>query len=282
MAPKVYFTDFCTGGRETLPQKLARLIMTAGFDQIDFEKKYAAIKMDKTQIEMFVEVLFPIRENMNDRVKETVLRKRQMFLSCYNEEGNKIHQGNAWGQWQPVPLHQQQQQQFQQQQQHGFHEQHNHIGQPLDVIFGNNGHVVDLNQPPLHPMPDLNVLPNQLNEEEFLELNDLLNPVQPNDHPEPDIPMADFDAMINPVIMNGPINEADLQQAEDNQSELTLTISSDDSTASDAAIGVVNQGIIQQNFHIGMVIIQEQVHDLPLANLEGNNQLPVHDTFLFF
>ena len=29
MAPKVYFTDFCTGGRETLPKKLARLILTA-------------------------------------------------------------------------------------------------------------------------------------------------------------------------------------------------------------------------------------------------------------
>ena len=38
MASKVYFTDFCTGGRETLPQKLARLIMSAGFVQIDFEK----------------------------------------------------------------------------------------------------------------------------------------------------------------------------------------------------------------------------------------------------
>ena len=45
MASKVYFTDFCTGGRETLPKKLARLIMTAGFDQIDFEKKYVAIKI---------------------------------------------------------------------------------------------------------------------------------------------------------------------------------------------------------------------------------------------
>ena len=45
MASKVYFTDFCTGGRETLPQKLARLIMTAGFDQIDFEKKFVAIKI---------------------------------------------------------------------------------------------------------------------------------------------------------------------------------------------------------------------------------------------
>ena len=45
MASKVYFTDFCTGGRETLPQKLARLIMTAGIDQIDFQDKFVAIKI---------------------------------------------------------------------------------------------------------------------------------------------------------------------------------------------------------------------------------------------
>ncbi len=45
MASKVYFTDFCTGGRESLPQKLARLIMTAGFDQIDFQDKFVAIKI---------------------------------------------------------------------------------------------------------------------------------------------------------------------------------------------------------------------------------------------
>ena len=36
MTPKVYFTDFCSTNGETLPQKLARLIMTAGIDQIDF------------------------------------------------------------------------------------------------------------------------------------------------------------------------------------------------------------------------------------------------------
>ena len=45
MAPKVYFTDFCTGTSETLPQKLARLIMTAGIDQIDFQDKFVAIKI---------------------------------------------------------------------------------------------------------------------------------------------------------------------------------------------------------------------------------------------
>ena len=45
MASKVYFTDFCIKGYETLPQKLARLIMTAGIDQIDFEGKFVAIKI---------------------------------------------------------------------------------------------------------------------------------------------------------------------------------------------------------------------------------------------
>ena len=43
---KVYFADFrCPSWRENLPQKLARLIMTAGFDDIDMEGKYVAIKM---------------------------------------------------------------------------------------------------------------------------------------------------------------------------------------------------------------------------------------------
>ena len=60
-------------------------------------EKYASIKMDKTQIEMFVEVLFPIRENMSETVKANVLKNRQAFLACYNDEGNKTHSGNAWG-----------------------------------------------------------------------------------------------------------------------------------------------------------------------------------------
>ena len=45
MTPKVYFTDFCTGTSETLPQKLARLILSAGIDQIDFKDKFVAIKI---------------------------------------------------------------------------------------------------------------------------------------------------------------------------------------------------------------------------------------------
>ncbi len=45
MSSKVYFTDFCTNGTESLPQKLARLVMTAGLDQIDFKDKFVAIKI---------------------------------------------------------------------------------------------------------------------------------------------------------------------------------------------------------------------------------------------
>ena len=45
MASKVYFTDFCTGTSETLPQKLARLCLSAGMDQIDFKDKFVAIKI---------------------------------------------------------------------------------------------------------------------------------------------------------------------------------------------------------------------------------------------
>ena len=43
---KVYFADFrCPSWRENLPQKLARLMMTAGFGDIDMDGKYVAIKM---------------------------------------------------------------------------------------------------------------------------------------------------------------------------------------------------------------------------------------------
>lgn len=46
MASKVYFADFrCPSWRENLPQKLARLMMTAGFGDIDMDGKYVAIKM---------------------------------------------------------------------------------------------------------------------------------------------------------------------------------------------------------------------------------------------
>ena len=60
-------------------------------------EKYASLKLDKKQIELFLEVLFPIKENMNERVKENVLKTRREFLACFNDAGNKDHRGDAWG-----------------------------------------------------------------------------------------------------------------------------------------------------------------------------------------
>ena len=45
MASKVYFADLRANYRENLQQKLTRLMKTAGMGEIDFDKKYVAIKM---------------------------------------------------------------------------------------------------------------------------------------------------------------------------------------------------------------------------------------------
>ena len=45
MASKVYWADFRADFRENLQQKLIRLMKTAGMGEIDFDKKYVAIKM---------------------------------------------------------------------------------------------------------------------------------------------------------------------------------------------------------------------------------------------
>ena len=44
-ASKVYFTTFHTTLEENIQQKLSRLLLTAGMDQIDFKIRYVAIKM---------------------------------------------------------------------------------------------------------------------------------------------------------------------------------------------------------------------------------------------
>lgn len=60
-------------------------------------ERYAEVKMDKTQIEMLIGLLFPIRENMSEQVKANVLKNREAFLSCYDDAGNTHYRGNAWG-----------------------------------------------------------------------------------------------------------------------------------------------------------------------------------------
>ena len=44
MASKVYFADFSCK-KENIPEKFRRLLITAGIKDIDFEKKFACIKL---------------------------------------------------------------------------------------------------------------------------------------------------------------------------------------------------------------------------------------------
>ncbi|KAK1626824.1 hypothetical protein QYE76_001139 [Lolium multiflorum] len=118
-------------------------------------------------------------------------------------------ENQGWAPWQhhvPPPQHQ------------GVHQHdpldglQNHFGQNLNFIFGNAAGGLNLNElpapavPDINGMPDLNALPHQLHADDFLELNDLLNPVQQD--------------------------AVNLQDVADDHSELTLTISSDPSSAS--------------------------------------------------
>ena len=50
---KVYFTSFKTSFTENLMQKLARLVKTAGIENIDFQDHYAAIKIHLENMEIW-------------------------------------------------------------------------------------------------------------------------------------------------------------------------------------------------------------------------------------
>ncbi|KAM0855211.1 hypothetical protein ACQ4PT_049924 [Festuca glaucescens] len=121
-----------------------------------------------------------------------------------------------------------------------------------------------------------------LNAEDFLELNDLINPVHQGAVNMQDVEMQDLQALVNPVIQNAHVNaNLNEEQAADNQSELTLTISSDPSSASGSVAGAVNQPAFHQNLHIGMVLIQDQIQHMPHREMERSLDAHVQDSFLF-
>jgi hypothetical protein len=106
---------------------------------------------------------------------------------------------------------------------------------------------------------DLNGQPHQLDENDFLELNDLINPVK---HvPGEDIvfalaaPNADVQAPV----------DVDMDQPKQMQSDLTLTISSAN-TLSDESGDSVNGAPQHQQLHIGLALVPE-IHVDPVANM---------------
>ncbi|KAM0854101.1 hypothetical protein ACQ4PT_050661 [Festuca glaucescens] len=90
-----------------------------------------------------------------------------------------------------------------------------------EIMAGHNANAFNLNDMPVHGMPELNALPHQLNADDFLELNDLINPVHQDAVNLQDEEMQDLQALVNPVIQNalanGLLNE---EQAADNQTKL--------------------------------------------------------------
>ncbi|KAM0835293.1 hypothetical protein ACQ4PT_063039 [Festuca glaucescens] len=112
--------------------------------------------------------------------------------------------------------------------------------------------ILDLNHAPPNVAFDLNAKSHQLDNDDFLELNDLINPVIQNHGP----PLV---VMGLPAPVQAQAQDVDMLPIEDNHSDLTLTISSA-GTPSNESGGSVNGGphnVQLPNLHIGMVLIPE-------------------------
>jgi hypothetical protein len=145
----------------------------------------------------------------------------------------------------------------------------NIAGQNLGFIDNMIHGPPDLNVIP-HNIPiDLNAQPHQLDEEDFLELNDLINPV---DHlPGEDVvfALAASNTNVQPPNANvQPPADVDMDQPEEMLSDLTITISSAN-TLSDESGDSVNGAAQHQQLHIGLALVPEVLVDpvqtFPLA-----------------
>ncbi|KAM0931159.1 hypothetical protein ACQ4PT_000501 [Festuca glaucescens] len=130
----------------------------------------------------------------------------------------------------------------------------NLAGQNLAFLGVNpNGHL-DINVVPHNIAIDLNAAPHQLNEEDFLELNDLLDPVIHNHHQPPVI----F-ALPAPNLPPQLPEDIEMNQPEEVHSDIIVTISSAD-TMSDESGDSVNGGfpqLQQQNVNIGLALLPD-------------------------
>ncbi|KAM0822224.1 hypothetical protein ACQ4PT_071633 [Festuca glaucescens] len=130
----------------------------------------------------------------------------------------------------------------------------NLAGQNLAFLGVNpNGHL-DINVVPHNIAIDLNAAPHQLNEEDFLELNDLLDPVIHN-HQQPPVIFALPAPNVPPQLPE----DFEMNQPEEVHSDITVTISSAD-TMSDESGDSVNGGfpqLQQQNVNIGLALLPD-------------------------
>ncbi|KAM0871917.1 hypothetical protein ACQ4PT_039073 [Festuca glaucescens] len=151
----------------------------------------------------------------------------------------------------------------------------NLAGQNVQHFLGHNGGL-DLNDLPPHEM-DLNHMPHQLVEADFIELNDLLHPVPPHNEMLPVV-------FALPAPLQNQPEDVDMLPNEDNQSDITVTVSSDH-TLSDGSGGSVNGAphhAQHQQLHIGMALTPNYPMDPVIAvanyNLHSSSIIAASDT----
>lgn len=57
---------------------------------------YAGIKLSNSQLTKVIEQFFPIKDDMTDRQKNSILLNRNEFMRAYNEEDNRNFRGTVW------------------------------------------------------------------------------------------------------------------------------------------------------------------------------------------
>ena len=63
----------------------------------EIAKQFAGIKLNKTETEIAVNMLFPTPENADERAKLVLASQKASFVKMLDADDNQNHKGNAWG-----------------------------------------------------------------------------------------------------------------------------------------------------------------------------------------
>ena len=63
----------------------------------EIAKQFAGIKLNKTETEIAVNMLFPTPDNADERAKLVLASQKESFVKMLDADDNQNHKGNAWG-----------------------------------------------------------------------------------------------------------------------------------------------------------------------------------------
>ena len=79
----------------------AQIVLANTVNYLDTLKKraemFAGMKVGTADLNGILNILFPMKENMTERQKETIMRKILAFRSAYDADDNRAFRGTAWG-----------------------------------------------------------------------------------------------------------------------------------------------------------------------------------------